>query len=267
MVYAKHAAKMNKPKSTSVAHEVSRRVMNGATDKLWRFTDFADLEPLAVAAALSRLHRKGELQRVRRGIYHRPHQTAFGASRPDPNAVADTALRRGGVEPLTTGLSQYNRLGLTTQVSGAELVRAAPRRVRSKPPALGLRVRTRKRPLDRQPGIGADERAALDALREVRAIPDADPAAVLARLKTLLATNRLDYGRLARYALVEPPRVRALLGALGEALLPEYGVAVERAGMERLRRSLNAFSRYHLPAKAERTLKHAANWRIVADPI
>ena len=258
---------MNKPRSVSVANEVSRRILSGATDKLWRFADFADLEPLAVAAALSRLHKKGEVHRVRRGIYHRPHKTAFGASRPDPNAVADIALRHQGIEPLATGLAQYNRLGLTTQVSGAELVRAAPRRVRSGPPARGLRVRTRERPLDGQPGIRADERATLDALREVRAIPDADPAAVLTRLKTLFATDRLNYRRLARYALVEPPRVRALLGALGEDLLAERGATVDRAALERLRRSLNAFSRYHLPAKAERTLKHAANWRIVADPV
>ena len=258
---------MNKPRSASVATEVSRRILSGATDKLWCFADFADLEPLAVAAALSRLHKKGEVRRVRRGIYHRPHKTAFGASRPDPNAVADIALRHQGIEPLATGLAQYNRLGLTTQVSGAELVRAAPRRVRSGPPARGLRVRTRERPLDGQPGIRADERATLDALREVRAIPDADPAAVLTRLKTLLATGRLNYRRLARYALVEPPRVRALLGALGEDLLAEHGAAVDRAAVERLRRSLNAFSRYHLPAKAERALKHAANWRIVAAPV
>ena len=258
---------MNKPRNTSVASQVGRRIQDGAADKLWRFADFADLEPLAVAAALSRLHKKGELNRVHRGIYHRPRKTAFGASRPDPDAVADAALRHRGIEPLPTGLAQYNRLGLTTQVSGAELVRAAPRRVRSRPPSQGLRMRMRVRPLEDQPGIRAEERATLDALREVRNIPDADPAAVLVRLKRLLATSRLDYGRLARYALVEPPRVRALLGALGEDLLAERKGSVDRAAVKRLHRTLNVFSRYHLPAGAERVLKHAADWRIVADSI
>ncbi len=258
---------MNKPRSSSVASEVRRRIVHGAADRLWSFADFADLEPLAVAAALSRLHKKGELHRVRRGIYHRPRQTIFGASRPDPDTVADTALRRLGVAAMATGVAQYNRLGFTTQVSGVELVRAARRRVRSKAPASGLRVRTRVRPLDGQPNIRAEERAVLDALREVRAIPNADPAAVVLRLKMLLATHRLDYGRLARYALAEPPRVRALLGALGEDLLAEpVGGGVDRAAVERLRGSLNAFSRYHLPAGAQHILKHAADWRIVPDP-
>ena len=51
-------------------------------DKLWSFEDFANLDPLAVAAALSRLNKTGELRRVRRGLYHRPQTTAFGASSP-----------------------------------------------------------------------------------------------------------------------------------------------------------------------------------------
>ena len=258
---------MNKPRSSSVAGEVRRRILRGVADKLWSFEDFADLDPLAVAAALSRLNKTGELRRVRRGLYHRPRTTAFGASSPDPDAVADAAMRRVGVKPLAAGVAQYNRLGLTTQVSGAEIVRASTRPMRPAPPARGLRMRTRVRPLHRQPDIHPEERAALDALREVRSIPDADPATVLNRLKMLLSTGRLDYGRLARYALAEPPRVRALLGAIGEDLLAESDRPVDRAAVERLRQSLNAFSRYGLPARAHRTLAHAASWRIVADPL
>ncbi len=259
------AKPMNKSRASSVAGEVRRRILRGMNDKLWSFEDFADLDPLAVAAALSRLNKTGELRRVRRGLYHRPRITAFGASSPDPDAVADAAMQRAGVKPLAVGVAQYNRLGLTTQVSGTEIVRASARPMRPTSPARGLRLRTRVRPLHRQPNIQTEERTALDALREVRSIPDANPEAVLKRLKTLLSTGRLDYGRLAGYALAEPPRVRALLGALGEDLLTEPG-RVEPAAVQRLRASLNAFSRYRVPG-AERVLTHAAAWRIVSDPV
>ena len=48
------------------------------------------------------------------------------------------------------------------------------------------------------------------------------------------------YDRLLKVAATEPPRVRAMLGALGEAL----GNKARARALERLRASLNPLSRY-----------------------
>lgn len=251
---------MNRAKRDSIAHAVRDRVVDGGTDRLWTYADFPPTDRMALAAALSRLVKAGELTRVRRGVYFRPSSTRSGPSRPDPEALVDATLRARGETPVPSGLREYNRLGLTTRVSGA-VTRATRRRV-AYGAIPGVRVRVSERPLDAQQGIRAEERAALDALREITRIPDASPATVLRRIKVLLRAGRLDYGRLARYAGAEPPRVRALLGALGEALLLEDGNRpVDGDTLRQLRRSLNPLTAYHVPG-ADSVLPTASAWRI-----
>jgi hypothetical protein len=240
---------MNRTKDKSIATEVKRRISKGGSKKFWTFENFADLDPGAVAATLSRLSRTGEIRRARRGVYYLPRQTAFGESRPDPTQLADVILRKGSGVPS----SEYARLGLTTQAPGA-LTRAVSRRMRIKD-VRGIPLRTVTRPLSKQKGIRDEERTALDALRNAHRIPDTSPEKAIARIKTLLRTHYLDFDRLSRFATVEPPRVRALLGAIGEDL------KCDLEPVTRLRRSINPLSFYKIPG-ASKALKHAKEWRI-----
>jgi hypothetical protein len=240
---------MNRAKQDSIASEVARRIFQGPSKKLWSFRDFSDLDSMPVAAALSRLSRAGKLRRVRRGIYYRPQPTAFGQSRPDPASVAAAVLGRRTSIPL----HGYNRLGLTTQVSN-DMVRAVEYPTRIKP-VRGITMRTVTRPISRQKGINEDERLTLDALRNIRRIPDTNTPSTVKRIKTLVMNNRLNMERLARFARAEPPRVRALLGAIAEDL-GQHGPAVEV-----LRQDLNPLTTYHIPGVSA-ALKNASNWRI-----
>lgn len=203
---------MNRSKHTSIAHEVRRRVLASKAEKLWTFKDFGDLNPNAVAAALSRLGRSGELRRVRRGLYYRPRKTAFGESKPDPKSVADAVLRRSASVPS----GEYNRLGLTNQVSGS-LTRAVEGRVRTKG-VLGIPMRTLSRPLDAQKGITEEERTFLDALRGTQRLPDTSPEAAIRRIKDILSNRRLDFDRLVRFGEVEPQEFGLFLERLGRKL-------------------------------------------------
>jgi hypothetical protein len=252
---------VNKTRDQSVAHAVRARIERGGADRLWTYADFAALDRTAVAAALSRLARAGALARVRRGVYYRPKTTLFGASRPEPEALVDAVLRARGEAPVPSGVGEYSRLGLTTQASSA-VTRATGRRIpRGAVP--GVRLHARARPLAAQKGIRPEERTALDALRDIARIPDAHPASVLRRIGTLFRSGQLDYDRLARFAMVEPPRVRALLGALGEELRRAHaGRRVPTRAIERLRESVNPLTRFAIPGARE-ALPHAADaWRI-----
>src|SRR5258708_38774776 len=95
-----------------VARTVRNRIARGA-DRVWRSQDFSGLSPTAVAQALSRLSRKGEITRLGKGLYYRSRETLFGASSPNPARLRRLAAERG--PPFPSGLAAANLLGFTTQ--------------------------------------------------------------------------------------------------------------------------------------------------------
>ncbi len=242
----------NRRKSESISEKIRKRILLGGEDRLWVFGDFLDIEPsaaTAIAAALSRLTKTNELRRVRRGVYYRPKKTVFGESQPDPESVLKVLLHDRKAVP--TG--EYNRLGLTTQMSNT-LTRASTRPVRIKD-IQGIPLRFVSRPLSEQKGIRDDERTVLDLLRAIENIPETTPEKTISRIVHLLKRDELDFERLAKFALTEPPRVRALLGAIGEE------ACVSSAKLTALRRSLNPISSYRIPG-ASTALKSSTAWHI-----
>lgn len=203
----------------------------------------------AVAAALSRLCKAGELVRLGKGRYYPPVPSRFGPLAPTQAAIAAALGAALGQPPYPTGLAVYNALGLTTQVPATLTV--ATTRPRRRLPA---RKRAGRRPAPEQP---ADVPLLqwLDVLRDLRRIPDTTPAQVVARvvqaLHALPAAARRLTVLVARQA---PPRVRDLLGALLE-LLPDA------AGAATLRATLNPLTTYRLALSAG-ALPNRAAWNI-----
>ena len=98
----------------------------------------------------------------------------------------------------------------------------------------------------------------LDALRVLRRIPGATPGNVLDRLRLLLREGKLDLPTLVKMGRREPPRVRALLGALIE----EANLPGEIDGLLAvLRGSLNPLTNFRIPEAADH-LRKAAAWNI-----
>ena len=235
----------------SVARTVLNRIKKGEEDCLWTYRDFADLPGIAVAAALSRLTKKGCVRRVRNGVYYVPRVTRFGTTTPAPPRVAAAALTRRGIAWNPTGHAAYNRLGLTTQVS-ATTTFAVSRNVRlaSTRPSIRLILR----PAAAVRSASADERAVLDALRDLRRIPDTTPENVIARVSDLFRSNRISFARVARFARREPPRVRAVLGAIGSSIVADANI------LEELRGSLNPMTHFSLGLSDK--LATAREWNI-----
>jgi hypothetical protein len=252
---------MNRAKVNSIANAIRSRILRGGTDRLWTYADFPDVDRHPLAATLSRLAKSGELTRVRRGVYYRAGKTIFGLSKPDPSELTDAVLRARGEPVMPSGIGSYTAFGLTTQVSGS-VSRATLNRIpeNSVP---GVRLFATPRPLSKQKGIHTEERTALDALRDVTRIPGAHPADVLGRIGMLLRIGDLDFTRLARYASVEPPRVRALLGAIGERLRHlNVRSQVPLNVLEELREGLNPLTTFHIRGAREALGDVAARWRI-----
>jgi hypothetical protein len=235
--------------TTTTTHKSAAAVVRERVEKggraYWKHSDFEDLSPSAVATELSRLSREGELQRVGKGLYYRPTPTSFGMSVPGASATAANLLSTP-VHP--AGLSAANLLGLSTQ---------NPRRPEyaitsfGRPVALGdARVRD-GRPAERA-SLSAEDGAILETLRDRASSSDLSPQLTAQRLIQLLAEPG-RFERLSEAAAAEPPRVRAMLGALGQA------IGAEAVLLEKLRRSLNPLSRFDFgPLRA---LPDARQWQ------
>ena len=95
----------------------------------------------------------------------------------------------------------------------------------------------------------------LDAMKDLNSIPDVNKkSAVLIFLSRLGKMTSKELDELIKYALLYPPRVRALLGAL----LEQLDTAID---LKRLKKSLNPLTtyRYNLRDTALTTLQ---NWNI-----
>jgi hypothetical protein len=103
-------------------------------------------------------------------------------------------------------------------------------------------------------GLSAEERAALDALRDLRLVPDTTPEATIRRLVDLCRNEKLSFAKMLRVAKAEPPRVRALLGLIG-TLLGE-----PTQSLDTLRHSLNPLTTFRLGLKD--AFPNAAEWNI-----
>jgi hypothetical protein len=248
---------MRKPSTNSIATKVRKRIERGGEDRLWSYPDFRGFPTLAVAAALSRLSRGSDalIRRVRRGVYYVPKKTRFGETKPELAQVMAHLLHHRGIAYSPTGTAAYNGLGLTTQVS-PKITFRVNRPVRSVEPGRDFfgRESVTLRPSHAAAGLDSSELATLDALKDLRRIPDATPAETIGRIVNLIALGRLSFDRLARLARHESPRVRALIGAIGSH------IGAGRSTMAALKKSLNPLTTFHLDVS--KALPNASEWRI-----
>ena len=216
----------------AVAQLVRKRIER-AGERIWRLEDFCDLRFQSVAQALSRLVKAGVIERLSKGVYYRSRSTALGKSRPNPSTIQLLASRGKAVFP--SGTAAASLLGFTTQnASRGEVSTSAsslPRKL------IGQETVVHTRRPESWARLSQTEAALLDFLRHGGKTSELSPGATLQRtLKLLKEPGRYD--RLLNVAGTEPPRVRALLGALGEQL--------GRSGrsLAQLRASLNQLSRF-----------------------
>src|ERR1700687_18041 len=175
--------KKNLPKtrrSGRITAVIARRIESEG-ERLWRPQDFADFPPSAVSQALSRLTRRGHLERLSKGVYYSTRQTAFGKSRPNPAAIQRLASRRKSVFP--SGIAAANLLGFTTQTARkGEVATSAlslPRKL------VGETIVHTRRP-EAWAGLSETDTALLDFLRRAGRTSELSPEETIRRTISLL---------------------------------------------------------------------------------
>jgi hypothetical protein len=232
--------------ANSVADTVRRRIEAGG-DRVWRYCDFRGLPFTAVAQSLSRLARRGAIQRLGKGLYYRPRETVFGPSKPNPAKLRELLV---GQRTFPAGLAAANLLGFTTQ-NPARLELATdssslPRLMVGKDTIIHTR-----RP-ESWRDLSETDAALLDFLRHRGETSELSGKETVAKLLDYFGEPR-RFGRLLAIAGSEPPRVRAMLGAIGQQL------GKPASKLTKLRKSLNPFSQFDFGVLA--ALKHAAEWQ------
>jgi hypothetical protein len=239
----------------STTEYIRKKLNTLANGYVFTYVDFLNNETSsdAVIKALNRLVQKGSISKISKGKFYKKEETPFGALEPTlEQSIKDLLVQ--GRKPIAylTGLSTYNSLGLTTQISNT--VQIAKNDIR---PSFN-RGKYKISYIKQQNTITQDNiplLQLLDALRYIKKIPDTSILDSFKQLKYLInELSEQNQTTLVRLALKYSPATRALLGTL----LQESDSIVN---LNKLKNSLNTISIYKFPTLASH-FPSAQNWNI-----
>jgi hypothetical protein len=208
----------------------------------------------ATAKALERLIKKEVIKRVSTGVFYKPKQTIFGELMPREEELLKNYLFDNDKRiAYITGLSLYNKLGLTTQVPKTIKIASRDKRIFASVGNIkGKPVKSYIDVSDKNYYI----LEILDALKDFKQIPDMDKKSGLLLLADRIKKwDKTDKTLLIKYGQKYPPRVRAILGAILENFMTNEEI-------KPLKVSLNPLSQYEYNI-TETILPNAKNWNII----
>jgi hypothetical protein len=238
----------------TLASKIQTKIKKLPEGKSFGFADLgiAKEDFQTAAKALERLQAKGVIKKLSKGIFYKPAQTVFGELQPDYSEQLRSYLYENGKRiAYETGYSLYHRMGLTTQMAFRIKIASRSKRISiDRGPLKANAVKSYAEVTETNYEI----LGVLDAFKDIKRIPDCSVAQAIRRLNAIL--NELDEKQTAsllKYALVYPPRVRALVGAV----LEKNG----KIGLEKLKDSLNPLTTIKMGLK-ETELPTKSNWYI-----
>jgi len=209
---------------------------------------------VTAAKALERLQRAGVIKKLSKGKFYKPEQSIFGELEPDYYDQLNSFLfEKGKRIAYVTGVSLYNDLKLTTQVPFIITIASRIKRINIDRDTLKAKAVKSYADVNES---NYKLLGMLDAIKDIKKIPDSSVNGSVVRLSYII--RELDDSqliKLANLALLYPPRVKALLGAI----LENIGTNVEIA---ELKRNLNPLTKYNVGIKPE-TLPTIRKWNIV----
>lgn len=240
----------------ALATEIRKRINQLPVGKTFGYDDLriAKDDYTTAAKALERLQKEGLIKKVSKGVFYKPEQTVFGELKPDYSELLRPYLFKNSKRvAYETGTSLYNRLGLTTQM--AFRIKIASRDKRINIHRENLKTDAVKSYAEVSDS-NYETLGLLDAFKDIKKIPDCSVAQAINRLSAIVkGLNDKQTAALLKYALVYPPRVRALVGAVLE------NIGSKAENIENLKESLNPLTTIKLGVK-ESELPTKSKWYI-----
>ncbi|MCP3929242.1 MAG: hypothetical protein GY705_09105 [Bacteroidetes bacterium] len=193
------------------------------------FDDFSELpNKRAVALCLSRLKKEGELERLEKGKYYIPKKTKFGTLGPSESSIIQ-GLLKGDEGSYISGVTAYNKLGLTTQVANEITIVGSKYNRKAIVGKIKVKYIKGKAPVNKQNILLLQ---ILDAVNDVKKIPDTTVSSAIMILKRKIQSLSLyEKQEMIKLSQFYRPYVRAIVGEIFE----EEGIKE----VEELRSSMN----------------------------
>lgn len=240
----------------ALATDIRKRIKQLPEGKTFGYGDLriAKEDYATVAKALERFQKEGLIKKVSKGVFYKAEPTVFGELKPDYGELLRPYLFENGKRiAYETGSSLYNRLGLTTQMAFRIKIASRGKRININRGTLKAdAVKSYTEVTD----TNYETLGLLDAFKDIKRIPDCSVAQAVRRLSAIVKelTDKQTES-LIKYALLYPPRVRALVGAI----LENNGSKAK--GIEKLKESLNPLTKIKLGLK-ESELPAKTKWHI-----
>ena len=231
----------------TVKSKIEKKILSEPNfERIWSADDFTNLPKMNVLKAFSDLVKSGILKRAKRGFYYRSKETILGdTSYSEINLALANVKNKCGFYCIS-GTAGYNELGLTTQIPNS-IVIACDYNLRSTDK---IKYIQRKKPING----GKAERIVLDAIIDIKIIPDTTIEKTLNEIKSLIQRGKVSLESLVKSAFYETARVKAIVGAIAE----EFNFNNDL--LNKLKRTLNPLSMIYL--NTGNALLHAHNWQI-----
>lgn len=234
-------AKNNKP--NSVAQIIKDRIIAKGPNRLWNLSDFPDLSPQTATKTLYRLYKKGLLIRINKGLYYYPKKTVLGLTYPTPEQISKKILPKG----YSSDYVAFYNLGLINQVPSKYSLISEKRTSIDN-------IKTTRRNIAHLKGASEQEIWILNALMKINRISGCSPGIAVGKIINYIKKHKISCDRLAKFALKESPRVRALVGAIGDE------IDLSKKMRARLRKSLNLLTIFKL--EINKVLKYGKEWNV-----
>jgi hypothetical protein len=239
-------------KTTDIVINKINRFKNGY---VFTYSDF-DIPVGKVEAlkkSLSRLVASGKIVRLSKGQFYKPETSQFGTLRPTEYQVVKDLLETDNkVIGYLTGLSIFNNLGLTTQVSNTIQIGTNIEKNTKRRGKYIIRFLRQRNTITRE---NLYLLQILDSIRLIKKIPDTSIKDSIKRLSYIIQSlSNEDKKTLRKLALKYNPGTRALAGAI---LDQTYSSDETKALLESLR--VTSTFKYNIP---DEVLTNKKKWKV-----
>lgn len=239
----------------SVQKRVTEFIQSKTPGEIFQYNDFnlSRNEFIALSKALSRLTKNGTIKRLRKGLYYKPKKTIFGELRPSEEEMIKALTQNNKkVTGYKTGVSEFNRLGLTTQVPRGIMIKAKGSKRKARIGNLDVNYKVLSQNIQLK---DIDELQILDALKSIKSIPDTKIENTIIRLSSIINNMKLkDKYRLLFLSRKYNAQTRALLGAIFE-----FNKDIELSN--KINKTLNPLSKYKIQI-SDKILPNKKSWGI-----
>jgi predicted transcriptional regulator of viral defense system len=201
---------LSQAEKMTASAKIERRVAAAPPGHAFTIEDFRGMaSPTAVKTALSRLSKRGMVDRVRRGLYHKPRISRFGRGSMSADRIAFAAAH--GKAPGPAGASAAAALGLTTQIPPRPTIAIVGNRPTSIPDVRFVERSNIKRVTA---GLRPAEIALLEIVRDNLKWVEVPETAIRNRVSEFVSAGDIDVRRIRRAVKGETRRVAEKLEAL-----------------------------------------------------